>query len=129
MSKSILVIDDEEAIRKLFIQALESTDCQVETAESGEKGIEKVRDTKFDFIFLDLKMPGLNGVQTLRELRKLDANVPVYVVTAYHSEFLTPLKNAFIDGIQFELLNKPVRSAQIRSMANGILEDAKAVRQ
>jgi len=129
MSKHILVIDDQEAARKSFILALKDTGYQVATAESGEQGIEKVRETKFSLIFLDLKMPGIDGVQTLRELRKLDANVPVYVVTAYHSEFLTPLKNAFIDGIQFELLNKPVRSAQIRAIADGILEDAKAVRQ
>ena len=43
---------------------------------------------KYDLVFLDLKMPGLNGVETLRELRQMDQDLPIYIVTAFHEEFL-----------------------------------------
>jgi DNA-binding response OmpR family regulator len=122
MSKRILVIDDEEAIRKLFRLVFEDTEYQLDTAESGEKGIEKAQDTKYDLIFLDLRMPGLDGVQTLRELRKMDADVPVYIVTAFHSEFVDQLKSAADDGIDFEILSKPIGSDQILLLARSVLE-------
>jgi len=122
MSKRILVIDDEEAIRKSFSLALEDTGYQLDTVESGNRGIEKAQDTKYDLIFLDLRMPGLDGVQTLRELRKMDADVPVYIVTAFHSEFVDQLKSATDDGIDFEVLRKPIGSDRIALLTKSVLE-------
>ena len=122
MHKRILVIDDEEAIRKSFALALEDTDCWVETVESGYKGIEKVRTAKRDLIFLDLKMPGMNGVETLMEIRKIDKDVPVYIVTAFHKEFLDQLKVAEEERIRFELARKPLSADQIVLITKSILE-------
>jgi len=123
MGKRILVIDDEEAIRKAFVLALEDTAYQVDTAESGEKGIEMAKEANYDLIFLDLKMPGMNGVETLRELRKMDKDVPIYIITAFYEEFFEELKGVEKDGIDFEVLRKPFRSEQIvltaKSMLNG----------
>ena len=87
MSINILVIDDEEVIRKSFILALDSTGYNVETAESGEKGIERARETNFALIFLDLRMPGLDGVETLRELWGIGQTVPIYITTAFYDDF------------------------------------------
>ncbi|MFH1338426.1 MAG: response regulator [Candidatus Omnitrophota bacterium] len=120
--KQILVIDDDEAIRKSFALALEDTGYRVDTAESGEKGIEMERKARYKLIFLDLKMPGMNGVETLLEIRKIDSNVPVYVITAYHKEFFDQLLNAAEDGINFEVLEKPIGGEQIVSVAKSILE-------
>ena len=122
MSINILVIDDEEAIRKSFILALEGTGYNVETAESGEQGIEKARETKFHLIFLDLRMPGLDGVETLRELWKMGQTVPIYIVTAFYDEFLEELQSAANDGISFQLLRKPVSAHDIRAIAKVISE-------
>lgn len=113
MNKRILVIDDDEAVRKSFILALEDTAYLVEAVESGEKGIQKVEDTSYDLVFLDLKMPGLNGVQTLRQLRQMDSHVPVYIVTAFHKEFFKDLKMLSEEGIAFDLLRKPIGSDEI----------------
>ncbi|MBC8458237.1 MAG: response regulator, partial [Deltaproteobacteria bacterium] len=107
------MIDDDESIRKSFSLALEDTEYQVDTVESGEKGIEMEQNNKYDLIFLDLKMPGLNGVETLRELRKIDKDVPVYIVTAFHKEFFEGLKSAGEDGIDFEVVKKPIGSDDI----------------
>ncbi len=120
--KRILVIDDDEAIRKSFALALEDTGYQVDTAESGEKGIEMERKAGYQLIFLDLKMPGMNGVETLREIRKIDEVVPIYVITAYHKDFFDQLLNAAEDGINFEVLEKPIGGEQIVSVAKSVLE-------
>ena len=122
MSKRILVIDDDEAIRKSFMLALEDTVYQVDTAESGEKGIEMEQKSKYDLVFLDLKMPGLNGVETLRGLRKIDKDVPVYIVTAFFKEFFEGLKSAEEDGIDFQVLKKPIGAEDIVLVAEGVLE-------
>jgi len=122
MSINILVIDDEEVIRKSFILALDGTGYNVETAESGEKGIEKARENNFDLIFLDLRMPGLDGVQTLRELWKLGQTVPIYITTAFYDDFIDQLQSAADDAISFYLLKKPVDGDEIRSIAQVLSE-------
>lgn len=121
MSNNILVIDDDEQVRLAFILALEDEGFDLDTVESGEKGLERIADRKYDLIFLDLKMPGLNGVETLRELRKLDKEVPVYIVTAFHQEFFDQLRDLRNDGIHFELVSKPMNRGQIILVTNSIL--------
>jgi len=122
MSINILVIDDEEVIRKSFILALDGTGYNVETSESGEKGIEKARETNFDLIFLDLKMPGLDGIETLREIWKIGRTIPIYITTAFYDDFLDQLQSATDDGISFYLLKKPVDRDEIRSIAKVVSE-------
>lgn len=122
MSINILVIDDEEVIRKSFILALDGTGYNVETAESGEKGIEKARETNFALIFLDLRMPGLDGVETLRGLWEIGQTVPIYITTAFYDDFVDQLESATDDGISFYLLKKPVDGDEIRSIAQ-VLSD------
>ncbi len=120
--KRILVIDDDEGIRKLFLLSLEGKGFQIDTTESGEQGIEIMQQTKYDLIYLDLKMPGMNGVETLRELRKMDKDVPVYIITAFHEEYFDLLKAAEQDGIDFELLKKPFDSEQLILVTKGVLD-------
>ncbi len=122
MSINILVIDDEEAIRKSFILALDGTGYNVETVESGEKGIEKAQESNFDLIFLDLRMPGLDGVETLRELWKIGQTVPIYITTAFYDDFIAQLQSATDDGISFYLLKKPADGDEIRSIAKVVSE-------
>jgi DNA-binding NtrC family response regulator len=123
MAKRILVIDDEEAVRKSFILSLEDDGYDVDTAASGEEGIRSIKKNRPDLIFLDLKMPGMNGVDTLREVRKIDKNVPVYIVTAFLKEFLDLLNAAVKQGVKFEILNKPIESQQIRAIVKAALEN------
>ncbi len=120
--KRILVIDDELGVRKSFVLALEDMACIVDTAESGKKGIEMEKADPYHLIFLDLRMPGMNGVETLRALKKVDKTVLVYIVTAFHKEFFTGLKEAMADGIDFELLKKPIGLDQIQMVVKSVLE-------
>jgi DNA-binding response OmpR family regulator len=122
MQKRILVIDDDKTIRDSFLLALEDENYQVDVAPSGESGIGLCRENVYDLIFLDLKMPGINGTATLRELRKLDARLPIYIITAFYEEFFDELKVAEKDGLAFELVRKPLGSDQIVMISKSILE-------
>ncbi len=117
MLSKILVIDDDPAVRGAFKLILEEDGFIVREAENGLKGIEMASAERPDLIFLDLRMPGIDGVETLRRLKALDSTLNVYIVTAFASEFLDQLKVVHDEGIQFELASKPLSSDQIRNIA------------
>ncbi|MGZ4999346.1 MAG: response regulator, partial [Methylomonas sp.] len=81
------------------------------------KGIELASADRPDLIFLDLRMPEIDGVETLRRLKALDPTLNIYIVTAFASEFMDQLKGAHDEGLQFELASKPLSSDQIRNIA------------
>ena len=122
MTKRILVIDDEDAIRKSFELALEDSGYAVNTASSGKEGLEMLKRDPYDLVFLDLKMPHMTGVETLREIRKLDEDIPVYIVTAFYGEFFDELQHMAEAGTEFEVLNKPVDGDMILKLCQGVLE-------
>lgn len=74
-SKSILVIDDEQPILNLLAKSLTKNGYTVDSAENGEKGIEKIESNNYSLIFTDLKMPGLSGEQVLQYLRSIQKNL------------------------------------------------------
>ena len=81
--KRILVVDDEETVRLLFKEELEEEGYQVELAPSGEDALEKLGDMRPDLITLDLKMPGMGGLEVLSRIREQDKKLPVVICTAY----------------------------------------------
>ena len=127
MVKRVLVIDDFADIRRMFCYALEDTPYKVDTAASGTKGIVLHRKNKYDLIFLDLNMPGLNGVEVLHKIRRFDKEVPICIVTAFYQEFIEGLTLAHNEGLKFEIINKPVSLKQIAVIASEALEVSKVV--
>jgi excisionase family DNA binding protein len=81
--KHILVVDDEEMILSIFKETLEDEGHIVETAGNGAEGLARIKQQDFDLIFLDLKMPGTDGAETLREMRNVKKKLPVIIVTGY----------------------------------------------
>lgn len=120
-TKNILVIDDEEAVRRSFELALEDTPYNVTTVDCGEKGVKEVVNG-YDLVFLDLKMPGMNGVETLTKIREFSARLPVYIVTAFHKEFLTELNVVKEKNLEFQLLRKPIGSVEIQTLVESVLD-------
>lgn len=120
-TQTILVIDDEESIRDAFVLALEDSSYLVYTAESGQQGIEIAQRIKPQLIFLDLKMPGMDGVETLRQLRKILDDVRVHILTAFHQEYLRPLQELADQGFDFELTRKPIDSVQIVKIVTAMM--------
>lgn len=97
--KKILVVDDEEYIRELYRDELAEEGYQVELAEDGQEALGKMATFHPDLVTLDVKMPGLDGIEVLRRIREKDASVPVLLVTAFgefRQDFNTWASDAYI---------------------------------
>ncbi len=79
----ILVIDDETAGCKLVTRLLEPEGYRVSSALGGRQALESMSKAIFDLILLDLMMPEMNGVETLKEIRKIDEKIPVIIITGF----------------------------------------------
>ncbi len=81
--KKILIVDDDEAIRTLYEMELKDAGFYVETAESGPKALEAIETFRPDLVTLDIRMPGMNGLEVLGEIRKRHTTLPVVLCSAY----------------------------------------------
>lgn len=86
MSEKVLVVDDEESILTLIKFNLEKAGLNVITAEDGNKALEKAKEEKPDLIILDIMLPGMDGIEVCKRLRKEDYNIPVLMLTAKDEE-------------------------------------------
>ena len=85
---SILIVDDNISLCKTMSFVLKRHGYDVTTAGDGVEAIEKVREKAFGMIFMDIKMPGVNGVEALRSIRKIRPEATVTMMTAYAVEEL-----------------------------------------
>jgi DNA-binding NtrC family response regulator len=83
MRMTILIVDDEKTIRWSLGEGLRKGGFEILEAASGEEGIQLFADKSPDCVLLDLKLPGLDGIEVLRRMRKENAEVPVVMMTAY----------------------------------------------
>ncbi len=67
-------------------------------------------------------MPGMSGIEALRAIRKVNKETPIYIVTAFYREFFDELNAIEKEGIDFELIKRPIHSDQILSVAKSVLE-------
>lgn len=86
-NRKILVVDDEEAILNMFVQAFSRDGYKVRSAESAEEALELLKGDKIQVMFLDLNMPGMNGVDLCKEIRKDFPMAIIHAVTGYSSLF------------------------------------------
>lgn len=106
----ILWTDDEIDSLRAHIIFLEEKGFEVVTANNGSDAIELVRNDFFDIIFLDENMPGLSGLQTLNEIKTIDPNVPVVMITKSEEE---DIMDEAIGSKMADYLIKPVNPKQI----------------
>ncbi len=122
MKNLILIVDDHYAIRKSFELAFMDMEYKLLTAESGVESIRAIESQNFKLIFLDLKMPGLSGIETFKEIRRIDPDVFIYFITAFHQEFLEDLDLLIKDEQEFELLQKPIDDEKIMTLTQSVLK-------
>ena len=113
----VLVVDDQQNARITMRGLLEDLGAQVQTAEDGYQAIEGAREVPFDLAFIDIEMPGINGIQTLRELLKLRPEMVAAMVTGYGEARL--VEEALKEGAVAVLL-KPFDAKEISHLVYGI---------
>jgi DNA-binding response OmpR family regulator len=87
--KRILVIDDDVLVLKTLKKLLQSNGYEVETASTGQEGVERQEAARYDLIICDMRMPGLDGIGTIAKIRgndRSDQSCPIIFVTGYASE-------------------------------------------
>jgi len=106
MNRTILVVDDEKSIRDLMSEAFRGAGYDVLSAASGEEALELVRKHHVQVMFLDLKLPGMNGVELCQRIRKETPLACLYAMTGYISLFeLAACREAGFD----DYFTKPVK--------------------
>lgn len=118
--RRVLIADDERAVREMLARALALADCDVQTVGDGLKGLEALRSGKYDLLITDLSMPGINGLEVVREARRLYPHLPVVIITGHSSEA------AAIEAINLGVagyLTKPFRIAKVLAVTAHALGD------
>ena len=120
--KNILVVDDEEDITLSIVNYLKKhiPDINILAAFDGDKALSILRSTDIDILITDIRMPGINGIDLLLELKKLRPNAKAIVVTAYGSEMI---KRKSEDAGALYYVEKPFRLSHLCTMVRKMLED------
>ena len=113
----ILIVDDEPNVRLVFRTALESAGYSVSEVEDGASALDRLEESPADLVLLDLKMPGIGGMETLRRLRDAGNDVPVVIVTA-HGSIPDAVQAMKLGAIDF--LSKPLRPEALRKVVGEV---------
>jgi two-component system response regulator PilR (NtrC family) len=116
---AILVVDDEEIMREILEALLEREGYDVRLAASGEEGLELAKNTAFDAAIVDVMMPGMDGIAALDELKKLDDDLPVLMVTAFAS--VETAISAMKRGA-FDYITKPFKNDEVLVVVRNAVE-------
>ncbi len=82
--KKILLVDDDESIQLLYHEELEDAGYEVASARNGEEALEKFDSDQPDLVILDIQMPGMNGIEVLRQMKMKNSAIPIILSSAYH---------------------------------------------
>ena len=121
---SILVIDDEEIMREILEALLTREGYQVRMATSGEEGLELARGATFDAAIVDVMMPGMDGLTVLEELKRLDDDFPVLMVTAFAS---VETAIAAMKRGAFDYITKPFKNDEVLVVVRNAMERRRLV--
>jgi DNA-binding NtrC family response regulator len=100
----LLIVDDEERFRVTLAKILREKELDVDTVGSGGESLEEIRKKLYDVIILDVKMPGMNGIDTLKEIKSFDPGIEVILLTGHASV------DSAIDGMRlgaYDYIMKP----------------------
>jgi len=117
--QSILLVDDDLEFRKAMKKMFEKSGYTVTIAADGREALETLSRETFDLIISDLRMPNLNGLELMEEIKRKQLDTPVIFITAYGEV------SSYMDLMNlgaFEYINKPVKGQEILSVAKRALE-------
>ncbi|MCC6962932.1 MAG: sigma-54-dependent Fis family transcriptional regulator [candidate division Zixibacteria bacterium] len=121
---NILVIDDKDSMREMLKASLAADGYDVETAETGDVGVARSKEKHFDVILTDLRMPDISGMDVLSQVRQVDPDSAVIVMTAYGT--IETAVEAMKKGA-FDFLQKPFDTGHLRMIVERALENQRLV--
>jgi len=116
----ILVVDDEKGIRDFFKRYFSALGMEATEAETGDKAIELVQKQRFDLYFIDMRMPGMNGLETFRAIKQIHPEAISIMMTGYALEDM--LEAAKKDGA-YDIIHKPFDLGAIKKIIDTAMED------
>ncbi|TYB31433.1 MAG: response regulator [Candidatus Mcinerneyibacterium aminivorans] len=119
MEKNILIIDDEKNIRMTLEKALAEDNYSIDMAINGEEALKKIKDKHYSVILLDLKLPGMDGIEVLEKINELDYETNIIIITGYGS-IESAVKTMKLGAIDY--LRKPFKPEKIRELVNEVYE-------
>jgi DNA-binding NtrC family response regulator len=124
--KHILVIDDEPEMQDILKQLLQEEGYELETANSGEEGLDKLLEKSFDLVICDIMMPGIDGIKTLEKIKEIDTQQMVIMITSYAS-----VENA-VDAMKkgaYEYITRPFRNDEVLHIVNNAVKQKELVEE
>ena len=123
---TILVIDDEEIMREILETLLTREGYEVRSAASGPEGLDLARALPFDAALVDIMMPGLDGIATLDELKRIDEDLAVIIITAYASvgSAISAMKSG-----AFDYIAKPFKNEEVLVVVRNAMERRRLVHE
>lgn len=122
MNKAVLIVDDEKNIRVTLVQCLEGAGYLADSAVDGEHGLEKLSKQDYDVVLLDMKMPGMDGIETLRRMKQMKPDQPVIMITAYGT-IETAVEAMKLGAVDY--LQKPFTPEEILGLVRKVLDRPK----
>ena len=117
---NILIVDDQPGVRKFLSEAFTEEGYHVDTASNGVEAVKKAGAKLPSLILLDVKMPGMSGLETLEGLRQIAPDIPVVMMTAYGE--LDIIAEAKKRGVKC-YINKPFDLYEVRYLVKGLLAE------
>jgi DNA-binding NtrC family response regulator len=121
IDQMILVVDDEEGLREGLSKLLADEGYSVVCAESGEQALDILQHKHIDLILTDMRMPGMSGIDLLKEVRSKHGNIGVIILTGYGEI------ESYIEAMNFgamEYVSKPFKANELKFIVSKILSSS-----
>jgi CheY-like chemotaxis protein len=115
---SVLVIDDEERIRHTLSYAFTLSGCHVITASTGSEGIQLARNKSYNIAFIDLKMPGLDGIETARWIKSLSPDTYTILMTGWNIK----LDDSSLKNVINAVITKPFQLSEVSKIIKSVIK-------
>jgi DNA-binding NtrC family response regulator len=110
---SILVVDDNKDFADVFCDILRTNNYEAESCYGGVQAVEKVRRGNFDIVFLDIRMPEMDGIETLKEVKRLKPDTMVIMMTGYSVDELV---HKALEEKASDIIYKPFEISKVLSL-------------
>lgn len=119
----VLVIDDEPVVRQLFEETIEELGQKIVAVGTGYEGLELIKQQDFHLVFIDLKMPGMDGAQLFHQIKAINQKLPIVIITGYPESHI--MTQALTYG-PFGVMKKPFGESDIIAAVNVFIKTTTA---